>query len=225
MIGHLTRLGTASLVAFLIGLFAMQAAMAQQNQRHTRELLSSHDATSVGISRPTSAARSGHGLAPAHEYSPQEIVAAGHQFFGSISGGLASVVERGIAQNKLPNGYILGEEASGAFFGGLRYGEGTLYTRNAGQHKVYWQGPSVGWDVGGNGSRVMMLVYDLPNIDHIYHRYVGLNGTAYVVGGLDVQAMGYQDTLVMPLRSGLGARVGINMGYLKFTRTPTWNPF
>lgn len=159
------------------------------------------------------------------QYTRSEILDAGHVFFGEMSGGLASIIENAGSQNKLPNGYILGEEGSGAFIGGLRYGEGVLYTRNAGQYRVYWQGPSVGMDFGGEGSRVMMLVYDLPSIDKMYSRYVGINGSAYAVSGLSVEAMGKGETLVMPVRTGVGARLGVNMGYLKFTQQPTWNPF
>ena len=95
-------------------------------------------------------------------YGPDELVSAGHRFFGNVSRGLASVIERAVSQWGLPNGYILGEEGSGAFVAGLRYGEGTLYTKNAGDLRVYWQGPSVGFDWGGDGARTMTLVYNLP---------------------------------------------------------------
>ncbi|MTI16623.1 DUF1134 domain-containing protein [Rhodobacteraceae bacterium RKSG542] len=158
-------------------------------------------------------------------YHQNDIVEAGHQFFGSISSGLAKVVEKAVQQYGEPNGYILGEEGSGAFFAGATYGEGTLYTRNAGTHPMFWQGPSLGWDMGGDGARVMMLVYNLPSIDSIYKRYVGVKGTAYLVGGFDMQVLSNNNIYVVPIRAGLGARLGVNMGYLKFTRKPTWNPF
>ena len=95
-------------------------------------------------------------------YGPDELVGAGHKFFGNVSRGLASIIERAVSQWGLPNGYILGEEGSGAFVAGLRYGEGTLYTKNAGDLRVFWQGPSVGFDWGGDGARTMTLVYNLP---------------------------------------------------------------
>ncbi len=98
----------------------------------------------------------------ASTYQPDELVSAGHRFFGNVSRGLASVIERAVSQWGLPNGYVLGEEGSGAFVAGLRYGEGTLYTKNAGDLRVYWQGPSVGFDWGGDGARTMTLVYNLP---------------------------------------------------------------
>lgn len=158
-------------------------------------------------------------------YTADELVDAGGEFFGSIAQGLASLVERAVSQFGLPNGYILGEEGGGALFVGLRYGEGTLYTRNAGDHEVFWQGPSVGFDIGGDGSKVMMLVYNLNSVNDIYGRYPGVDGSAYVVGGLGMTVMKYRDIVLVPIRSGVGARLGINVGYLNFTRQPTWNPF
>jgi len=164
------------------------------------------------------------------QYTSGEIVSAGHQFFGSVSNGLASVMERAISLYGLPNGYIIGQEASGAFVGGLRYGEGTLYTKNAGTRPVFWQGPSIGWDFGGDGARTMMLVYDLPQIDTIYRRFGGVNGSAYLVGGVGMTVLAHSDDgqksiYVVPIRTGLGARLGINVGYLKFSERATWNPF
>lgn len=158
-------------------------------------------------------------------FSQDQVLQTGHEFFGSVSGGLASVVERAFSSYGEPNGYILGEEGAGAIVAGARYGEGHLYTRNAGTHKVFWQGPSVGWDFGGDGARVMMLIYNLPSIDKMYQRYLGVNGSAYLVGGVGMTVLSNHDTLVVPVRSGVGARLGVNVGYLKFTEKPTWNPF
>src|SRR5690606_28009422 len=158
-------------------------------------------------------------------FSVQEVVDAGNQFFGEVSQALASVVERASSRYGQPNGYILGEEGSAAFFGGLRYGEGTLYTRNAGSYRVYWQGPSLGLDVGGDGARTMILVYNLPSVDAIFRRYGGVTGSAYLVGGFGMTALTSDNIVVVPVRSGIGARLGINLGYLKFTPQPTWNPF
>jgi hypothetical protein len=161
----------------------------------------------------------------AQEFSPNEIVDAGHRFFGGVSRGLATIVEKAVSQWGLPNGYILGEEGGGAFFGGLRYGEGMLYTKNAGDLKVFWQGPSVGWDFGGEGARTMMLIYKLPATRAIYQRFGGIDGSAYFIGGLGMTALTANDIVVVPIRSGLGLRLGANIGYLKFTPQPTWNPF
>jgi hypothetical protein len=158
-------------------------------------------------------------------YTMDEIIESGHRFFGATSGGLASVVEQIFSSYGLPNGYVLGEEGSGALVGGLTYGEGTLYTKNAGDHKVFWQGPSVGWDFGGQGSRTMMLVYNLDSVDRLYRRFGGVAGSAYVVAGLGFNVMKHGDVLLVPVRTGVGARLGLNVGYLKLTQTPTWNPF
>lgn len=158
-------------------------------------------------------------------YTTQEMVQAGHNFFGTVSGNLASVIETAMARYGQPNGYILGEEGSGALIGGLRYGEGTLYTRDQGQLKVFWQGPSIGWDFGGEGSRTMMLVYNLPSVSAVFNRFVGVAGSVYVVGGFGITALANDPVLVVPVRSGVGARLGVNVGYLKFTDQPTWNPF
>jgi hypothetical protein len=158
-------------------------------------------------------------------FSAQEILDAGHHFFGATAGGLASVVEHVFSSLGLPNGYILGEEGSGAVIGGLTYGEGTLFTKNVGDHRVFWQGPSLGWDFGGQGSRTMILVYNLDQVPSLYDRFVGVAGSAYVVAGLGFNVMRRGDVLLVPVRTGVGARLGVNIGYLKLTQRPTWNPF
>ncbi len=158
-------------------------------------------------------------------YSSSELVDTGHKFFGEMSGGLASAIERAASSYGEPNGYILGQEGSGAFVGGLRYGEGTLYTRNAGSARVYWQGPTFGLDVGGDGARTMILVYNLPSMQAIYQRYGGVNGSAYLVGGFGITALRQGNITLVPVRTGVGARLGVNVGYLKFTPQATWNPF
>jgi hypothetical protein len=158
-------------------------------------------------------------------YAHGELVTAGHRFFGTVSRGLATLIEKAVSQWGLPNGYVLGEEAGGAFFGGLRYGEGMLYTKNAGDLKVYWQGPTVGWDFGGEGARTMMLVYSLPATGAIYQRFAGIDGSAYFVGGFGMTALTANNIVLVPIRSGVGLRLGANVGYLKFTPQSTWNPF
>src|SRR5215468_7121976 len=162
---------------------------------------------------------------PTNQFSSNELVDAGHRFFGGVSRGLAMIVEKAVSQWGLPNGYILGEEASGAFVGGLRYGDGTLYTKNAGDLRVFWQGPSIGFDAGADGARTMMLVYNLPRTDAIFERFGGINGSAYFIGGFGMTALVANNITVVPIRSGLGLRLGANVGYLKFTNRPTWNPF
>lgn len=177
---------------------------------------------SLGLSMPVQAQQQG---SLSETYSSEEILTAGHQFFGSVAQGLASLVERAFTQYGQPNAYILGQEGGGALFIGARYGDGTMYTRNAGTHNVYWQGPSLGLDVGADGSRVMMLVYNLPSVDSVFNRYPGVDGSLYAIGGLGMTALKQGDVYVVPISSGVGIRAGISVGYLNFTREPTWNPF
>ena len=158
-------------------------------------------------------------------YSSNEILDTGHRFFGSVSRELASVIERAFSTWGQPNGYVLGQEGGGAIIGGLRYGEGSLYTKNAGDLKVYWQGPTLGYDFGGDGARTMMLIYDLPATRAIYQRFAGVDGSAYLVGGVGMTALTANHIVVVPIRAGLGLRLGANIGYLKFTPDATWNPF
>jgi hypothetical protein len=185
-------------------------------------------ASLLALATPALALAPGGALAQAEaprSFSTDELINSGHHFFGTISRGLAQTLEEATRRFGQPNGYILGQELSGAFVGGLRYGEGILYTRNAGDLKVFWQGPSIGFDAGADGDRTMMLVYKLPATQAIYTRYVGVDGSAYFVGGFGFTALAADDVLVVPVRSGVGARLGVNIGYLKFTRKATWNPF
>jgi hypothetical protein len=158
-------------------------------------------------------------------FGPDEIIREGHRFFGTVSRGLAQVVEAAVSKWGEPNGYILGQEGSGAFVVGLRYGDGKLFTRNAGDRRVFWEGPSVGFDTGGEGARTMMLVYSLPATDAIYQRFAGIDGSAYFIGGFGMTALTANNIVVVPIRSGVGLRLGANIGYLKFTPKATWNPF
>jgi hypothetical protein len=158
-------------------------------------------------------------------FSAQEIKDAGHRFFGSISQGLAGAIEYTFQRAGRPNGYILGEEAGGAIIAGVRYGEGTLYTKDAGEYRLYWQGPSVGYDLGAEGSKTMVLVYNLRSPGEIYSAFAGIDGSAYLVGGVGVTFLADSHVILAPIRSGLGLRLGANLGYLKYTREPTWNPF
>ena len=173
------------------------------------------------------------GLASAQAQMPQqpqqftnnEVLDAGHKFFGGVSSGLGQAVQYSAQHWGRPTGYIQGEEGSGAFIGGLRYGEGYLFQKNGPRLKIYWQGPSLGFDFGGDGDRVMMLVYQMNDPREMLHRFVGISGSAYFIGGIGLTALGYDRITVVPLRSGVGARLGANIGYLKFTDTATWNPF
>ena len=157
-------------------------------------------------------------------FPPTRLVDNGHRFFGAVSRGLAEVVQEAERRWGQPNGYVLGQEASAAFFGGLRYGEGKMYTRNAGDQPVFWQGPSLGFDAGADGDRTMMLVYNLPAVDAIFRRFGGIDGSAYFIGGFGFTALGANNIVRRADPHRTGARLGVNVSYLKFTPRATWNP-
>ena len=158
-------------------------------------------------------------------YSNDEILAEGHEFFGKTTRGLAEAIEYVFREQGEPTAYIIGEEGSGAIIGGLRYGEGTIYYKNGAKKHIYWQGPSIGWDFGGNGSRTMTLVYGSQSPEDLYARFGGVEGTAYLVGGMGVNFQKKNEITLAPIRTGLGARLGANLGYLKYSPSATWNPF
>lgn len=158
-------------------------------------------------------------------YTTEEIVSVGHGFFGKTTRGLATAVEYVFQRQGEPTAYIVGEEASGSFVGGLRYGEGTIYYKNGTKQRIYWQGPSVGFDFGANGSRSLVLVYNSSSPEDLYTRFGGVEGSAYLVGGLGVNFQAKDEIILAPIRTGVGARLGANVGYLKYSSRPNWNPF
>ena len=161
----------------------------------------------------------------AKTFDADEIIEAGHRFFGTTTKALARLVEKAFRTHGRPTAYILGEEGGGAFVAGLVYGEGWLYMRDGRRVKVFWQGPSIGFEAGGSGSKVLMLVYNLDTPSQILGRFPGISGSAYLLAGFSMSAYGDERTVIMPIRSGIGARLGGSLGYLKFTARPTWNPF
>jgi hypothetical protein len=158
-------------------------------------------------------------------FNTEEILATGHQFFGKASRGFGQAIESIFSSQGEPTAYIVGEEGSGAFVGGLRYGEGTIYYKDGREEKIYWQGPSVGFDFGANGSRTMVLVYNSNSPEDLYGRFGGVEGSAYLIGGLSVNFQKRKDIVLAPIRTGVGARLGANVGYLKYSGEPSWNPF
>lgn len=158
-------------------------------------------------------------------FTTEEVLSAGHQFFGNTTRGLAKAVEYVFQRQGQPTAYIVGEEGSGAFVGGLRYGEGTIYYKNGTKQRIYWQGPSLGFDFGANGSRSLVLVYNSQSPQDLYERFGGVEGSAYLIGGVGVNFQRYRDITLAPIRTGVGARLGANVGYLKYSRRPDWNPF
>jgi hypothetical protein len=184
-----------------------------------------YDARGPGIPYEAQNAPANGASRQGDSFSPDEIKAAGHRFFGRVSMEFAQIVEYAFQRAGRPNGYILGDEAGGALIAGVRYGEGTLYTKDAGNHKVFWQGPSLGYDFGAEGSKTMVLVYHLQSPGEIFMTYPGVDGSAYFIGGVGITFLARGHVTLAPIRSGVGLRLGANIGYLKYTREPTWNPF
>jgi len=158
-------------------------------------------------------------------YSSDEILKAAAGFFGGTTEGLASIIEKAFADKGRPNGYIAGEEISGAFFVGLRYGRGTLNRKTAGPRQVYWRGPSIGWDFGGNASKAFTLVYNLKGDDSLFQRFPGVDGSFYFIAGVGMNYQQRNDVILAPIRTGVGFRAGANIGYLHYDREEGWSPF
>jgi hypothetical protein len=161
----------------------------------------------------------------AEGFSIDEIVAASHGVFGKVSANVARVLEHTFSKSGKPSAYILGSETGGAFIAGLRYGSGTLYMRTGQSMPIYWHGPSLGADVGAQGAATLFLVYKAQQLEDVFSSYTGLEGSAFVVGGVGVTYMSNGRIEMAPIRSGLGLRVGASIGYVRFTQKPTWNPF
>ena len=162
---------------------------------------------------------------PAETYSHDEITRSVSDFFGVTAEAAGATIEKVFKDNGRPTGYIAGQEGSVAITVGLRYGQGLLYMKNRQPQKVYWQGPSVGWDLGGNASRVFTLAYGIQAPDEIYQRFPGVEGTAYVVGGMGVNYQRADSITLAPIRAGVGLRLGANLGYLAYTRERHFLPF
>lgn len=161
----------------------------------------------------------------ADTYSEDEMVVEAGKVFGSTAKGLADAVHSVFKKYGEPNAYIKGEEASGAFVLGLRYGVGTLNMKSGDSRKVYWQGPSAGWDFGGNAVKVFTLIYNLPDGNTIYQRFPGVEGSAYLIAGVGINYQQRGNVILAPMRAGAGLRLGASVGYLKYTKTREWLPF
>ncbi|MCH9808432.1 MAG: EipA family protein [Alphaproteobacteria bacterium] len=164
-------------------------------------------------------------IGPDEGYTVEEIRDATKGFFGTISTNLATVIEHAFGQWGRPTGYVLGKEGGGAFLAGVRYGSGTLFMRSGKRRKVYWHGPSLGYDFGAEGSRTLYLIYSLRHPNDLYRSYTGVDGSAYLIGGVGVTLLKGGPVVLAPIRSGIGLRLGANIGYVRFTPKQTWNPF
>jgi hypothetical protein len=160
-------------------------------------------------------------------YTIDEIMVASAGFFGKVSANLGAVIEYLFKNSGRPSGYVLGTEGGGAFLAGVRYGSGTLYMRAAGNQTqtIYWHGPSIGTDFGAAGSKTLFLIYRIRSPDQIYTGFTGIDGSAYFVGGVGATLVTNGSLILAPIRSGVGLRLGANIGYIRFTPKATWNPF
>lgn len=164
-------------------------------------------------------------IAPGDSYQQDDLIGAAEGVFGKGAEGLAGMIEKILKDQGRPNAYIAGREASGAFVVGLRYGSGTLNHKVEGKREVYWTGPSIGFDVGGNAANTFVLVYNLYDTQELYHRFPAAEGTAYLVGGFTASYLRWGSVVLIPIRLGVGYRLGINAGYMKFTEKRNWLPF
>ena len=154
----------------------------------------------------------------AETFSQDELVNRVSDFFGVTAENAASVIQHAFRDNGRPTGYVAGTEGAGAIGFGLRYGSGLLYMKHRDTQKVFWQGPSFGWDLGGNASRVFTLCYNLQYPDMIFRRFPGVEGSAYLIGGLGLNYQRADDITLAPIRAGVGLRLGANIGYLAYSR-------
>ncbi len=162
---------------------------------------------------------------PGETYKEDDLIGAAEGVFGKGAKGIAGLIEDILKKQGEPNGYIVGREAGGAFVVGARYGSGTLFHKVEGQKPVYWTGPSIGFDAGAEAGSTFVLVYNLYDTEELYERYPAGEGQAYLVGGFNASYLRKGDVVLIPIRVGAGLRLGINAGYMKFTKKQTWLPF
>ncbi len=188
------------------------------------DLASVTPVSSVPVSSPARAVDS-ETIVNAPTYRKDDLIGAAEGVFGKGAKGLAEIVEKILRDQGEPNAYISGREAAGAFVVGLRYGSGTLSHTVEGQRPVYWTGPSIGFDAGGDATKTFVLVYNLYDSQDIYRRYPQVEGRAYFVGGFAATYLRRGNVAVIPIRLGVGVRLGANIGYMKFSEKSKWFPF
>ena len=175
--------------------------------------------------KDSAAAKEASAAAEDDTFDKAEMLDKAEEFFGSTTKGLAEAFQKVFEDQGRPNGYIKGEEISGAFGVGLRYGNGMLHRKSGTPLKIYWQGPTVGFDIGGNASKVFTLIYHLKDNEEIFQRIPGVEGTIYVVAGVAVNYQQSGDLILAPIRTGVGLRGGVNIGYLHYSKKHSWIPF
>ncbi|MFM5894288.1 MAG: DUF1134 domain-containing protein [Novosphingobium sp.] len=181
--------------------------------------------TSEGSPAPTPSDAPADPAKPETTYHQDDLIGAAEGVFGKGAKGLADVIQDILKKQGEPNGYIVGREGGGALVVGVRYGSGTLFHKIEGQRPVYWTGPSIGFDAGASAGSTFVLVYNLYNTDDLYHRFPAGEGQAYLIGGFNVSYMRRGNIVLIPVRSGVGLRLGVNAGYMKFSQKHKWLPF
>ncbi|MGB1118722.1 MAG: EipA family protein [Parvibaculales bacterium] len=159
------------------------------------------------------------------DFSESTLVISAAKYLGTTAESMAEIMDRVFSQYGIPDAIIRGEEVSAAVVFGLRYGRGTLEMRSGAQHPIYWRGPSAGVDTGGNAAKSFTLVYGVQNVEEVYSRFGGVDGSAFYLGGVAVNYLQRDDIVMAPMRAGVGLRAGVSIGYLKFTRESGWFPF
>ncbi|MDZ3831400.1 MAG: DUF1134 domain-containing protein [Sphingopyxis sp.] len=162
---------------------------------------------------------------PATTYKEDDLIGAAEGVFGKGAQGLAGLIEDILKKQGEPNAYIVGREAGGALGIGLRYGSGTLYHKIEGERPAYWTGPSIGFDAGANAGNTFVLVYNLFDTEDLYKRFPAGEGAAYLIGGFNASYLRRGDVVLIPIRVGVGARLGANVGYMKIRKKQNWVPF
>jgi hypothetical protein len=181
--------------------------------------------TIAPVTGSTPTARAEATTQAADTYQRDDLLAAGEGVFGKGAAGLAGILEKVLKDQGRPNAYIAGREASGAIVVGLRYGSGIMSHKVEGQQPVYWTGPSVGFDLGGDANKVFVLVYNLYDTAELFHRFPAAEGRLYFIGGFAATYLRRGNIVLIPIRLGVGYRAGINVGYMKITRKAKWLPF
>jgi hypothetical protein len=202
------------------------------NDGWTTEGLSTEEATSAAPASGTTTVTGEQGApvavastTPTQTYQRDDLIGAAEGVFGRGAEGLARMIEDVLREQGEPNGYIVGRELGGALVFGVRYGSGTLHHRIEGERPVYWTGPSLGLDAGANAGNTFVLVYNLHDSEDLFRRFPAGEGTAYLIGGFNASYLRRGDTVLIPIRLGLGARLGVNVGYMKFSKRQRWLPF
>ena len=199
-----------------------QGAPAEVAPEWAEPVVTSSDAS---VAASQAAAQPEVAAAQGDTYKKDDLIGAAEGVFGKGAEGLARMIEGWLEKQGEPNAYIVGREAGGAFVVGARYGSGTLHHKVEGERPVYWTGPSIGFDAGANAANTFVLVYNLYDSEELYERYPAGEGAAYVVGGLNASYLRKGDVVLIPIRMGAGLRLGVNAGYMKFSKKQRWLPF